>query len=256
MRQDLHLNEAILLVDATNTFNSINRQVVLHNIRHLCPAIATILINTYRSPTDLLVDGDILLSREGTTQGDPLAMPMNGLATISKLDGICKQVWYTDDSAAIGTVEQLHGWWTKLVEVGPAFSYHPNPAKTWLVTKQGHRTPATDIFFRIRSKHNPRPYLGAAIGTPEYVEEHLSTKVNEWVSNFNTLSEIARSQPQAAFSALIHGLLNKWTYLSRVLDISPQLLPLDDALRTNLLPAITGRPAPNDLKCELYALPA
>ena len=39
-------------------------------------------------------------------------------------------------------------------------------------------------------------------------------------------------------------------------DISPLLLPLDDALRTNLLPAITGRPAPNNLECELYALPA
>ncbi len=43
------------------------------------------------------------------TQGDPLAMPMYGLATIiRKLDGLCKQVWYADDSAAIGTIGQLH----------------------------------------------------------------------------------------------------------------------------------------------------
>ena len=68
---------------------------------------------------------------------------------------------------------------------------------------------------------------------------------------------MAKSQPQAAFSALTHGLQNKWTYLSRVTpDISQLLLPLDDALRTNLIPAVTGQPAPNDLECDLFALPA
>ena len=44
--------EAVLLVDTTNAFNSLNRQVALHNIRRLCPPLATILINTYRAPTD------------------------------------------------------------------------------------------------------------------------------------------------------------------------------------------------------------
>ena len=39
-------SEAILLVDATNAFNSLNRQTALHNIRRICPALATILINT------------------------------------------------------------------------------------------------------------------------------------------------------------------------------------------------------------------
>ena len=102
--------EAVLLVDATNAFNALNCQVALHNIRHLCPPIATILINSYRSPNELFVNGDIILSQEGTIQGDPLAMPMYGLATIPlirRLDGLCKQIWYADNSAAIGTVKQL-----------------------------------------------------------------------------------------------------------------------------------------------------
>ena len=51
-------NEAAILVDATNAFNSLNCQVALHNIRRLCPPLATILINTYRAPTELFVDGD------------------------------------------------------------------------------------------------------------------------------------------------------------------------------------------------------
>ena len=122
--------EAALLVDATN---ALNRQVALHNIRRLCPPIATILINSYRCPTELFVDGDIILSQEGTIQGDPLAMAMYGLATlplIRRLDGLCTQVWYADDSAAIGKLAQLREWWDKLATDGPSFGYFANPSKT------------------------------------------------------------------------------------------------------------------------------
>ena len=65
-------SEAALLVDVSNAFNSLSRQVALQNIRRSCPSIAIALINTYRAPIDLFVDGIILLSQEGTTQGDPL----------------------------------------------------------------------------------------------------------------------------------------------------------------------------------------
>ena len=117
-------SEAALLVDATNTFNALNCQAALLNV-----------INSYRSPTELFVDGDVILSQEGTTQR---AMPMYGLATIpliGRLDGLCKQIWYGGDSAAIGTVEQLHDWLNRLAAVGPVVRCFPNPSKTWLVTK-------------------------------------------------------------------------------------------------------------------------
>ena len=48
--------EGILLIDATNAFNSLNRAVALYNIRCLCPSFSTILMNTYRSPACLYVD--------------------------------------------------------------------------------------------------------------------------------------------------------------------------------------------------------
>ena len=41
--------EAALLVDASNAFNSINRKAALHNIAILCPALSTVLHNTYYS---------------------------------------------------------------------------------------------------------------------------------------------------------------------------------------------------------------
>ena len=45
--------EALLLFDASNAFNSLNRETALHNIQRLCPSLATALINTYRAPSEL-----------------------------------------------------------------------------------------------------------------------------------------------------------------------------------------------------------
>ena len=61
--------EAIILVDASNAFNSLNRQTALRNIRHLCPALSKVLINTYREDVRLYINGETMLSQEGTTQG-------------------------------------------------------------------------------------------------------------------------------------------------------------------------------------------
>ena len=200
-------SKAALLVDATNVFNAHNHQTALHNIRCLCPPIATILINLYRNPTELFVDGDVILSQEGTTQGDPLAMPMYGLATIPlirRLDGLYKLIWYADDSAAIETVEQLHVWWNRLVSEGPAFGYFPNPFKTWLVTKQRHFDEASNMFAGsgVNVTLDGRPYLGAVMGSQEYIEKYANSKVRAWSSSINILSDVAKLQPQAAFSAL------------------------------------------------------
>ena len=79
--------EAIMEVDATNAFNSLNRQSTLQNIQTLCPSFATVLIN--RQSAELFIDGETVLSQEGTTQGDPLAMGMYALGIlplIRKLD--------------------------------------------------------------------------------------------------------------------------------------------------------------------------
>ena len=42
-------SQAVLLVDATNAFNTLNRQAALLNIHSLCPPLTKILTNTYRS---------------------------------------------------------------------------------------------------------------------------------------------------------------------------------------------------------------
>ena len=61
--------DAILLVDANNGFNSLNRQSFLHNICYLCPSIAIFIKNCYSTPSRLfIVGGTEITSSEGTTQ--------------------------------------------------------------------------------------------------------------------------------------------------------------------------------------------
>ena len=118
-------SEAVLLVDAKNAFNNMNRRAALLNIQYLCPAIAPVLINCYRDATSLFVGGEVLLSKEGTTQGDPLAMTMFARATVPLIDKVSTnhttQAWFADDSACGGKLRWLPKWWNDLVAVGPAF---------------------------------------------------------------------------------------------------------------------------------------
>ena len=57
-------------------------QNIAKHPQYTCPAFSTILINTYRFPAPLYVDGDVIYSNEGTTQEDPLAMPFYVWSTI------------------------------------------------------------------------------------------------------------------------------------------------------------------------------
>ena len=132
-------SDGVILVDAKNAFNNLNRRAALLNIRHLCPAIAPVLINCYREETSLFVGGEVLLSREGSTQGDPLAMMMFAVATVPLIEKVStnntRQAWFADDSGCGGKVKWLRKWWDALLTFGPAFGYFPNATKTVLVVK-------------------------------------------------------------------------------------------------------------------------
>ena len=78
----------MILVDASNAFNNLNREVTLRNILTLCPALSKIIINTYRDYSKLFVGGESIPSQEGTTQGDPLAMAMYAVAILPLIDRI------------------------------------------------------------------------------------------------------------------------------------------------------------------------
>ena len=121
--------EAVLLVGAANAFNSVNRQVFLHNICIIYPPIAIYVRNYYTLPSRLfIVGGTEIPSSEGTTQRDPTAMSIYAIAIIPLIlmimeimstspDNTSKLVYYADDFTAGGTVKDTWGkLFVKLVQ--------------------------------------------------------------------------------------------------------------------------------------------
>ena len=68
IRELFKVNEAVILVDASN---SLNRGVALHNVQVLCPSFATILVNCYREPSNMYIDGETILSKRGHNSRRP-----------------------------------------------------------------------------------------------------------------------------------------------------------------------------------------
>ena len=70
----------LLLIDAENTFNSLNRELAFENVKVVCPSLLIPLTKSYASPCSLFLNGEVILSQKSTTQAYPLAMAMYGIA--------------------------------------------------------------------------------------------------------------------------------------------------------------------------------
>ena len=248
---DSECTEGVLLVDASNAFNSLNRNCALHNIQRQCPALARTLLNCYQSPARLFVaGGGELSSQEGVTQGDPLSMVFYALATlplIGKLRGehpSISQAWYADDSGGAGQLQQLRGWWDSLERLGPEYGYFTNSTKTQLLVKPSQLGEANRIFdgTGIRIVTGGVRYLGTALGESQFIQSFFRRKVDDWIAELTSLAGFAETEPHAAHAALTHGLKSRWTYILRTMPTDAEdLRRLDDTLVSTVLPRLTGR---------------
>ena len=156
----------------------------------------------------------LLIRRQGTTQGDPLAMAMYALAMkplIGRLQSHCptvKQVWYADDATGAASCSDLRAWWDSLLEHGKGFGYHPNTNETHFIVKEQflenakQQCAGTNVNITVQGKR----HLGAAIGARKNTEQYVSDKLRTWTLEVNQLADIATSQPHAAYATFVHGL--------------------------------------------------
>ena len=147
-------SDTILLVDADNTFNRINRNGMLHNIRIICPIIATYVINSYSREARLFISGgEEITSAEGTTQGNPTAMTIYALGSLPLLSitttDNTKHPAYADDISCVGKLRNMLTWWNKLNTFGPKLGYFPKANKSWLIVKP-EKYETTKVYSKIR----------------------------------------------------------------------------------------------------------
>ena len=181
--------DALMFVDASNAFNSINRKVMLHNIQYICPSMYIYSYNSYSVTLRLFVQGGKeIISSEGTTQGDPLVMPMYAVSITPLLNKIknggtnnIKHAAFADDISGAGKIEELRKWWENITTHGPLLGYYPNPDKSWLVVKQELFDKATEKFndTGVNITTEGRKYPGGFIGTNQGKEKHVNNLIEK-----------------------------------------------------------------------------
>ena len=86
-----------------------------------------------------------------------------------------------------------------------------------------------------------KKHLLAVIRSTEYRNDYVKDLVKDWQNQLNTLSTIAETQPQAAYSAFASGFKSKLNYfLGTITNIRHLLLPIERTIRNKLISAVTG----------------
>ena len=266
--------EAVILLDAENAFNSMNRALALHNIKYTCPEVSQFITNTYRSPSKLRVGEHTLMSEEGWTQGDVGSMVYYAMGLMPLLKAASEpvqsegrnpsdiplnliDVFYADDGNAAGRLEDLKVWFSRLVEIGPHFGFTINPAKSFVLVKPQFEARAKSIFSEtgmVVTTDGAR-HLGAAIGTDDFTRSYARDQISKWVDMVSNLSDIAATHPHLAYSNFVSSLKFKWIYLQRTMDNTSELFEvLEKTIRDRLIPKLIGRPC-SDSERQLLALP-
>ena len=242
-----------LLVDAKNAFNEGNRIAFLWTIRHLWPSGARFVFNCYKHWSLLIMrgeDGDITMlhSKEGVTQGDPLAMVVYGVGMLPLTHILRRQteemmqLWYADDAAAGGKFDKVLCYFNTLTREGPKRGYFPEPTKSILCVKPQSVVRATALFQHLGFKIvTGTRYLGGHIGTEDECDQWVKKKVAGWADGVKALSKVARTSPQCAFAGLQKSLQSEWMHLQRATGgIGPLFAPVEAAISQFFLPALLG----------------
>ena len=143
-------NEAILLIDAKNAINVLYKRTALENVKALCPSLHVALEIFYGHPSHLYIGKLTIMSQEGTTQGDPLAMTMYGIAILPVITGLrndsLAQKWYVDDGSVVGKLKDIKALFDKLTQPGPKYGYLVSSPKCQLIIKPGGKHQASTVF--------------------------------------------------------------------------------------------------------------
>ena len=184
-----------LLIDAANAFNEGNRIVMFWTISHKWPSSARFAFNCYRHWVIVVVRGEnglaiFIFSKEGVTQGDPLAMAAYGILLLPLIRQLqdeipdVNQPWYADDAGAGGKFCAIQEYFEQLQELGPSRGYFPEPTKSILVV-QGHTKELAASYFKdLKFKVTTGlQYLGGFIGKASAQQAWIKEKTKDWAES-------------------------------------------------------------------------
>ena len=186
-------NEAVLLIDAKNAFNGLNRRRALENVKAVCPLLHDALQNFYSQPSHLYMGKLTILSQECTTQGNLFAMAMYGIAILKLITRLhndsLTQKWYSDDDGVVGKLKDIRALFDKLTQLGPKYRYLVNPPKCQLSILEvpgGERKASTVFAGKNVEITKGAQVLGSVIGSSESSKNFLKYAETKYKKNGKT----------------------------------------------------------------------
>lgn len=90
---------AIIKFDFINAFNMLFRKFLLGEVKEICPEMFAMVQQAYSCFSNLFYDEDILLSKRGVQQGDPLGPPSFCIGILKMTHSLLSRLngWYLDD---------------------------------------------------------------------------------------------------------------------------------------------------------------
>ena len=177
-------NKVLLKIDFKNAFNTIRRDCVLQKVFESFPQIYFFVYQAYATPSNLFFGKEVLLSKEGVQQGDPLGPLLFSLA-INDAISCCKSefnMWYLDDGTLGGNVEVVLADFDKIMELENSLGLKVNPAKCEIVSLDCENEETTlEKFCKVADliipiKKEKLTLLGAPV-LPSVVDEAVQSKL-------------------------------------------------------------------------------
>ena len=215
-----------LQVDFSNAFNSVDCELLFHEVRQRIPGLPAWLECCYTVQPVLYFGGRSLRSCCGVQQGDPLAPLAFAIALHPILEKIALEVpslslhcWYLDDGVVCGCKEDLLKVLSIIELYGPSRGLNLNRSKSFLYV-----LPDADACVNVLPPEIPLSQegfvlLGAPIGSDSFCQLHAMKRVEKICDIISLLPHLGNSQVEFT---LLHSCLSlpKFVFLLRTCLLS------------------------------------
>ena len=172
--------------------------------------------------------------RSSSLQGEPLSMSIYGIAILPLIRHL-----YRWSLQTIVVCWRCFGWRQSRVfegvvaetrGAGPCLRISPQSIKDLAVGEEAESGSGQRHFPWVWHQYNicRSQAPGSVLGSDDFLEALVKAMISTFADKLEQLCKIAKTEPQAAYSALIHGVISKWTYLMHTTPgIAPLMTPLD-----------------------------
>jgi hypothetical protein len=250
------LRKVILKLDCTNGFNLAKRTKFLTRVATALPSFARYAQAAYGQPTHLYVGDYVILSEDGSQQGDPpgphfFAVDMAELMEDRPPVPLDLEGFFLDDGTLGGDVEHVVEVVEYIVRRGPEFGIHLNIAKCEVIAADHSIVEGTVLSAMQRKPLDGFTLLGGPIGTPEFIAAHVEKVVAKASERMRFISCMECSHE--AFALLRYTVVGMPVFYSRTAGNVGPLGRFFDAMMETFAALVT--PVPSDTEVLQVSLP-